>query len=120
MSRPNRSRLAVVGQVPPPIAIDLPRAAVADFCHRWRIAELALFGSVLRDDFRPESDVDGLVTFAPGAGWGLLELVGMEFDLEELLGRRADLVERVVVERSPNRLRREEILGSARVVYAAR
>lgn len=109
-----------VPDTPIRLAIDLPQMAVAEFCQRWRIVELALFGSVLRDDFAPESDVDCLVTFGPGAEWGLLELVGMEFDLEELLGRRADMVERVVVERSPNRLRREEILGSARVVYAAR
>jgi predicted nucleotidyltransferase len=107
-------------QTPIRLALDVPRAAIAEFCQRWQIVELALFGSVLRDDFRPESDVDCLVTFASGAGWGLLDLVGMEFDLEELLGRRADLVERVVVEQSPNRLRRDEILGSARVVYAAR
>lgn len=120
MSRPRRGRPAGEESALATIAIPLPGTALAEFCQRWQIDELALFGSVLRDDFRPESDVDCLVTFAPGADWGLLELVGMEFELEELLGRRADLVERIVVERSPNRLRREEILGAARVVYAAR
>jgi uncharacterized protein len=65
---------------------------LAEFCRRWQIRELALFGSVLREDFRPESDVDVLVTFAPGASWGLFDHVRMEDELSHLFGRRVDLV----------------------------
>jgi|ERR1044071_2450300 predicted nucleotidyltransferase len=100
-----------------PIAI--PEAAVADFCRRWKIGELALFGSVLRDDFRPDSDVDLLVTFEPGARPSLLDLVEMQRELEALLGRRVDLVERRSVEASENYIRRKHILSSLRPVYVA-
>jgi len=100
-------------------SIDVDREGLARFCRKWKIAELALFGSVLRDDFRPDSDVDVLVTFAPDAEWGLLEHVTMEEELGDLLGREVDLVSRRAVERSTNRIRREAILASAERVYAA-
>lgn len=74
------------------------------FCCRWAVAELALFGSVLRDDFGPESDIDILVTFLPEAEWSLLDHVQMEMELAELLGRHVDLVTRRAVERSQNPL----------------
>jgi predicted nucleotidyltransferase len=89
------------------------------FCRRWAISELALFGSVLREDFGPDSDIDILVTFAPEAAWGLLDHVQMELELSELLGREVDLLTRRAVERSQNPLRRREILDTARTVYAA-
>src|SRR5262245_41100025 len=91
----------------------LDRERLAAFCRRWGVAELALFGSVLRDDFRPDSDVDVLVAFAPGARRGLFDLVEMEDELTELLGRRVDLVTRRSVEESDNWLRRRTILDSA-------
>lgn len=99
--------------------LDLPMAELAAFCRRWQIADVALFGSALRDDFGPASDVDLLVTFAPEARWSLLDLVRAEYELADLLGRDVDLVERSVVEQSPNWIRRREILGSARTIYAA-
>ena len=89
------------------------RERLTAFCQRWRIAELAFFGSVLRDDFRPDSDVDVLVTFAPDAPWGLLDFVAMQEELSAILGRRVDLVSRRAVEKSDNWIRREAILGSA-------
>ena len=96
---------------------EIPREKIADFCRRWRISELALFGSVLRDDFDPASDVDMLVTFEPGADWSLLDHVRMEQELEGLLGRKIDLLSRKAVEQSQNWMRRQEILNTAEVVY---
>jgi predicted nucleotidyltransferase len=93
---------------------------IAEFCRRWQIAELALFGSVLRDDFRPDSDVDVLVTFAPTADWSLFDHIAMEEELSNLLGRKVDLVSRRAVERSTNWIRREAILTTAEPLYVAR
>lgn len=99
--------------------IEIPKDKIADFCRRWKISELALFGSVLRDDFRPDSDVDVLVTFAPDARWSLFDHVDMEDELEEILSRPVDLVSRRGLERSRNPFRRRAILESARVVHVA-
>jgi predicted nucleotidyltransferase len=101
------------------LAIPWPSQEVTDFCRRWRIIELALFGSVLRDDFQPDSDVDVLVTFAPNASWSLLDHIQMEQELSAILGRGVDLVSKRAVERSANWIRRQAILGSAEVVYVA-
>ena len=91
----------------------IPPETLRDFCCRWQIVELALFGSVLRDDFGPDSDVDVLVSFAEGAGHSLFELDDMEAELKEIFGREVDLVTRRGIESSPNYLRRNAILGSA-------
>lgn len=96
-----------------------PQVEISEFCRRWRIAELALFGSVLRDDFGPESDLDVLVTFVPGADWGLLDHYQMKQELATLLGRDVDLLTKRSVEQSRNWLRRRAILSTAQVVYAA-
>jgi hypothetical protein len=93
---------------------------LADFCQRWQITELAFFGSVLRDDFGPDSDVDMLVTFAPSTEWSLLDHVRMQEELAALLGREVDLVSRQAIERSENWIRRKEIQRTAQVVYASR
>ena len=98
-------------------ALLLPRNELAAFCQRWQVTELALFGSALREDFGPDSDVDLLVTFAPGAGHSLFDLAAMEEELEEMLGRKVDLVSRRGVERSQNWIRRKAILGSAEPIY---
>jgi uncharacterized protein len=90
------------------------------FCQRWLVDELAFFGSVLREDFRPDSDIDVLVSFAEDAPWSLLDEIKMIDELEAILGRKVDLVSRHAVEMSHNWLRRQNILGSAQVVYAAR
>ena len=100
------------------IAVDRP--IIADYCQRWRIAELALFGSVLRDDFRADSDVDVLVTFADDANWSLFDHLAMEDELSRLLGREVDLVSRRAIERSKNWVRKEAILSGAESIYACR
>jgi predicted nucleotidyltransferase len=101
------------------LKIALPTDEIAAFCRRWRITELSVFGSVLRDDFRPESDVGFLVTFALEARTTLLDLVEMEEELAALLGRDVDIVSRRGVERSKNWIRRQAILGSADPIYVA-
>lgn len=93
---------------------------ISEFCRKWKIAELSLFGSALRDDFTPESDIDLLARFAPDAQWSLLDHVQMETELEAILGRKVDLVSRRGIERSRNALRRKSILESSEVVYVAR
>jgi len=84
--------------------------ALREFCRRWRVVAMYAFGSVLTDRFAPESDVDVLVEFATDAPWGLRDLVRMETELARLLGRKVDLVERDALERSPNYIRRREVL----------
>ena len=73
------------------IQINIPKEEIVDFCRRNRIRRLALFGSVLRDDFRPESDVDILVEFEPGARVGMIGLAGMEIELSCILGRQVEM-----------------------------
>jgi predicted nucleotidyltransferase len=103
---------------PPTLAIPLPTGAIRAFCDRWQVAELALFGSVLRDDFGPDSDVDVMVTFAPGAQQSFAELADMKEELEAMFGRPVDLLTRNGVEAMVNWYRRRAILESAKVVYA--
>lgn len=100
------------------IAIDIPEKEIAAFCRKWQIREVSLFGSVLRDDFRPESDVDVLVVFDPNASLSLLDMVDAEQELAQILGRPVDLLDRSAVERSENWIRRRRILNSARPIYA--
>ena len=101
------------------LPVEISRDGIEAFCRKWQIHELALFGSALRDDFRPDSDLDFLVTFAPGATWGLLDHAVMERELAELTGRSVDLVSKRAIERSHNWIRRRAILESAKVLYAA-
>ena len=98
------------------LPIDLPLYRIAAFCERWKITEFALFGSVLREDFRPDSDVDVLVSFQPRAPWSLWDLVEMQEELGAIFGRPVDLIEK---EGLRNPYRRHEILSTRRVVYAA-
>jgi len=100
--------------------IPIDRNKIAEFCRRWKITEFALFGSVLRDDFRPDSDVDVLVTFAPDAEWSLFDHVDMEEELSAILDRKVDLISRRAIERSDNWIRRKAILSTAEPVYVAR
>jgi len=101
-------------------APNLETPAVAALCRRWKVHELAVFGSALREDFRPDSDVDLLVIFEPDSNWGLLEQTTMESELTALLGRKVDLVSRRAVERSANWIRRQRILDSAETVHVGR
>ncbi len=99
--------------------LSIPKAELAAFCRAHGIRRLSVFGSALRDDFGPESDIDVLVEFEPGRAPGF-RFVSMATELSELFGRQVDLLTRRSVERSPNYIRRKEILDSAEVVYAAR
>jgi predicted nucleotidyltransferase len=96
--------------------IRVPRKKISEFCQRWMVTEFSLFGSVLRDDFRPDSDVDVLVTFAPNAEISLFDLVQMKIDLEKIFQRSVDVIEKDALE---NPFRKREILRTAQVVYAA-
>lgn len=98
--------------------LTIPEADLAAFCRANGIRRLSIFGSAVRDDFGPESDVDLLVEFEPGRVPGF-RFVGIAAELSELFGRRVDVLTRRSVERSPNYIRRKEILDSAEVIYAA-
>jgi len=100
-----------------PVQLDPDR--LAEFCRKWKVTEFSVFGSVLRQDFRPESDVDVLLRFDPEARPTLFTLVAMQQELEQLTGRRVDIAERDSVERGPDEFRRRCILDSHRVLYAA-
>jgi uncharacterized protein len=104
--------MAVVQRLP------VDEARLDEYCRRWRIAKLELFGSMLHQPSKA-LDVDLLVTFAPGARWGLFEHERMERELSDLLGRKVDLVSRRAIESSENVLRRNSILGDAVPVYVS-
>jgi predicted nucleotidyltransferase len=97
----------------PHIAIDYDKEKLRDFCRRWKITAFWLFGSVVRDDFGPQSDVDVMVRFADDAHWSLFDEVHMEDELVEIFGRDVDLLTRRAVERSRNPIRRDSILTNA-------
>jgi predicted nucleotidyltransferase len=99
--------------------LKISRDKIAEFCRRWKITELALFGSVLRDDFRPDSDIDVLVTFAPDSTRRFYDLIDMKEELESMLARKVDLVEKRLVESSENYIRRRHILSHAETIYVA-
>jgi len=92
---------------------------VEAFCRKWKVTEFSLFGSVLRNDFGPESDIDVLVELSDDAPWSLYEWVDMIEELKRIFGRHVDLVDRTAVERSENYIRRKRILGDREVLYAA-
>ncbi len=111
------------------IAIEIPIDQIAEFCQKWHVTELTLFGSVLRDDFRPDSDIDVMVQFHPDAHPRFSTLDQMETELKIIFGdaslgdrpyRDVDLITRQGIESSRNYLRRHEILSSAQVIYATR
>lgn len=99
------------------LAMSLPMDAIESFCQRWQIAELSVFGSILRDDFHTDSDVDFLYVLKPNIHWRLVDLTGAEEELEKLLSRKVDLVNKSSVEQSHNWLRKQNILSSSQVIY---
>jgi predicted nucleotidyltransferase len=99
--------------------VSIPRKQIADFCQRWKVVEFSLFGSALREDFHPNSDIDVLVTFAPNARVSLFDLVDMEDELKNVFGREVDLVEKESILQSENYIRRKNILENTKVIYAA-
>ncbi|MEM9274990.1 MAG: nucleotidyltransferase family protein [Cyanobacteria bacterium P01_F01_bin.143] len=99
--------------------IEIPIDKITDFCERWKIQEFALFGSVLRNNFNPNSDIDVLVNFSSDNSWTLFDYVDMQNELKVIFGREVDLVSKKGIERSQNHLRKNHILDSAKVIYAA-
>ena len=98
----------------------IPKTKLAAFCKRWNVSEFALFGSVLRADFGPNSDVDVLVSFEPQTRVTLFDMAQMQIELKSIFKRDVDLVSRRGVERSRNYLRRTQILDSAQVIHVSR
>lgn len=96
--------------------IEINQERIKEFCQRWKIAEFSLFGSVLRDDFNPESDIDVLISFEPDVPWSLFDWVDMVDELKIIFGREVDLVETSGLR---NPFRRKEILSRRQVIYAA-
>lgn len=96
-----------------PVKINIPYEEIAEFCQRWRIKELSIFGSALRDDFRPDSDVDVLVQFEPDARIGLIRFAQIEHELNRMLKRKVDLNTRDCL----SKCFRDEVLREAQVVY---
>ena len=99
--------------------IVIPKDKIAEFCKKWQIREFAFFGSVCRDDFRPDSDIDVIVDFSPEASRSLFDLVDMTDELKEIFGRDVDLLTKRGIEESGNYIRRREIFSTMEVVYAA-
>ena len=98
----------------------MPMEAIGEFCRKWGVAEFSIFGSVLRSDFGPDSDIDVLVSFDAGTRRGMFELMRMEEDLKGVFGRDVDLLTRKGVEMSDNAERRQQILNSAEVLHVRR
>jgi uncharacterized protein len=103
-------------KTPAQARLSVPLDTIAAFCRKWQVDELALFGSVLREDFSPQSDVDVLVTFSPEAGVSLFDFVEMKEELEGIFYRKVDLVSKGGLR---NPFRRHAILNTRQVVYAA-
>lgn len=93
--------------------------ALASLCRRWKISELALFGSVLREDFKADSDIDILVSYQANASRGLFQKMALKEEFEALICRKVDLVSKKAIQESRNWVRRENILNSAEIVYVA-
>lgn len=99
-----------------PLAIELPNEQIQRFCERFGVEELALFGSVLREDFGPESDVDVMLKFKPGYGFSFENTPDIQDELRAIFGRPVDVIE---MGRIRNSIRRRAIMSSHRVIYAA-
>jgi predicted nucleotidyltransferase len=110
------THVCAVGGMSMGVTIDIPTDKIAEFCKRWQIKELAIFGSTLREDLRPDSDVDVLVVFEDHAPWGLFDLMHAEEELEHIFGRKVDLVEKKTIR---NPFRRQHILTHHEVIYAS-
>jgi len=101
-----------------PMNLGIGAEKIADFCRRWKINRLAIFGSAVRGELRPDSDIDLLVTFRSDADWTMFDHFTMEEELSQLFGREVDLISVKALEENPNPIYRRQILGSARQIYA--
>jgi len=102
-----------------PMNLGVEEEKLADFCRRWKVKQLAIFGSAVRGQLRADSDLDLLVTFVPDADWSMFDHYRMENELVELFAREVDLTSSQAVKENPNWICRQEILNSAKVIYAA-
>jgi len=100
------------------LPIPWPAEEINDFCKKWLVLELSLFGSILRNDFHADSDVDLLITYKPDSKWSLFDCVEMQIELTEILGRKVDLISERAIQKSHNYIRRNNILSTAEVVYS--
>jgi len=99
--------------------IPIDKAKIAEFCQKHGIIEFALFGSVLRDDFGPESDVDVMISLLPKQRFGLMKYGRLIYDLSQIFGRDVDVVLRKELEASPNRIRKRDVLSNYKTIYVA-
>ena len=97
--------------------LNVSPSKLINFCQQNQILELSVFGSVLREDFKETSDIDFLVVFDPQIQLSLMDLVGIQYELEDLIGRKVDLVEKRSIENSHNWIRRKNILEAATLIY---
>jgi hypothetical protein len=102
-----------------PMDLGISPEKIVEFCRRWKISRLAVFGSAVRGKLRADSDIDLLATFAPDADWSMFDHYRMEDELVAILGREVDLVSKEAIEESANPIFRRQILGSAKEIYAA-
>jgi len=100
--------------------IDLNNDAIRCFCRKWKVRELSVFGSYLRDDFRPDSDIDFLADYEDDAEWDLFDDLAMQEELAAIVGRPVDIIDRFAIEQDGNRFLKREILSTAEPVYARR
>ncbi len=105
-----------MSQLEPSLPIKFSTKSIREFCQRWKVQEFYLFGSVLRDDFNDQSDIDVMVKFFPNPGWGW-EVVRMDDELSEIFGRQVDVAYKDVIEQDDNWLRQKNILSTARLIY---
>jgi len=103
----------------PKVGMEIPREKIAEFCRKWKIRKFALFGSIPRNDLRPDSDIDVTIDFEPGVTYSLFDLIRMEDDLKEIFGRGVDLLTQSMVEQSRNYIRRKPIQSLMEVVYVS-
>jgi len=99
--------------------IDIEYSKIVSFCKKWGIKEFSIFGSVLRDDFNSESDIDVIIDFDESRAYTLSECVRMEVELEDIFNRKVDLIWKRSIEKSENYIRRKHILDSVEVLYVA-
>ncbi len=97
--------------------LNVSASKLINFCQQNQILELSVFGSVLREDFKKTSDIDFLVVFDPQIKYRLMDLVGIQYELSEIIGRKVDLVEKRSIENSHNWIRRKNILEAATLIY---
>jgi len=102
------------------LSLNLPRQQIQAFCQRWQIQELCVFGSILRNDFREDSDVDFVYRLEPIASWSFGNLLDAEKELSAIVGREVDLVSQRSIDRDRNWLRKQNILNSMRLIYVAK